>query len=329
MRVSVLVLSRHRVPLLARCLASVAAQDHDSFETVVLANGCAETAEFVRASHPDVRLIELPENVGSAPGRNRVAAAARGDTLVFLDDDGEIRAPDTLRRLESVLLALPGVGVLSMGLLDAGDDAPTGWARTLGPLPFACLHDVFAGGACAMRAEAFGASGGYMESFSGPSEEFGLAVRIHGAGWAVAHEPAIVFHHHVSKTDATWRRLVFLGYVNLQTIVWTHYPAPWHLFASAKALATHVWVELRLPGGCDVLGALSQGLRAAWRARRDRDPIPVGGLEALYAAKYYKAELPARLAPVRPGILRRIVGLRLRRKRLGVRKLPLPGTEDV
>ena len=61
-------------------LASVAAQDYAPLEVIVLANGCAETSALVRAEHPAVRLVELPENIGCAPGRNRIAVRVDAPT---------------------------------------------------------------------------------------------------------------------------------------------------------------------------------------------------------------------------------------------------------
>src|SRR5204862_2015336 len=127
-------------------------------------------------------------------GRNRVAADARGEFLLFLDDDGELRATDSVSKLVAAARADPHVGVVSMSLLNAASDEPTGWRRTLGRLPFACYHASFAGGASLMRREAFTTAGGYDEAFRGFGEEFDLTVRLYAAGFAVLHFPDVSFH---------------------------------------------------------------------------------------------------------------------------------------
>jgi GT2 family glycosyltransferase len=322
--VSVLVLSRRRTARLRALLASVAAQDYAPAEVRVLANGCAETAAMVRAEFPSVLVTELPENVGCAPGRNRIAAEAKGELLLFLDDDGELRATDIVSKCVAAIVADARVGVLSLSLFNAASDKPTGWRRTLGRLPFPCYHASFAGGACLARAKAFRDAGGYAEAFLGFGEEFDLTVRLYAAGWAVLHFPDAAFHHHVEKTDEEWRLQVSEGYAHLQFTIWRLYPAPWALLASAKALATQVWIDVRHHGGRHVLSEYAKSHRWAHAGRRVRAPVAIRALELLYFAKYFRVSSWDALDRAPRGLLRRVLFLRLRRKRLGLAKLPLP-----
>ena len=322
--VSVLVLSRRRPARLRALLASVAAQDYAPLELHVLANGCAETAALVRAEFPHVALTALPENAGCVAGRNRLAAAARGEFLVFLDDDGELRAADIVSKLLAAAQADARVGVVSMALFNAASDEPTGWRRTLGKLPFACYHASFAGGACLMRTAAFRAAGGYDEAFTGFGEEFDLTVRLYAAGWAVLHFPDAAFHHHVEKTDEEWRLQVADGYAHLQYTIWRLYPAPWWFLASMKALATQAWIDVRHHGARHVVSEIAKSCTWARRGGRARQPVPRRALELLYFAKYFRVMSWDELERAPPGLLRRVLFLRLRRKRLGVPKLPLP-----
>jgi GT2 family glycosyltransferase len=320
----VLVLSRRRPERLRALLESVARQDFAAMEVRVLSNGCAETAAFVRAEFPQAALVELPENIGCAPGRNRIAADARGELLLFLDDDGELRATDIVSKTVGAMRADPRVGVVSMSLYNAASDEPTGWRRTLGRLPYACYHASFAGGACLVRREAFRAAGGYAEAHTGFGEEFDLTVRLYAAGWAVLHFPDVAFHHHVEKTDDAWRLQVSDGYAHLQHTIWRLYPAPWMLLASMKALATQVWVDLRHHAGRHVVSEIAKSRRWARVGRRARAPVPRRALELLYFAKYYRVDSWDVLERAPRGLMRRVAWLRLKRKWLDVPKLPLP-----
>lgn len=322
--VSVLVLSRRRPARLRALLASVAAQDHPALEVRVLANGCPETAALVRAEFPAAALVELPENIGCAPGRNRIAAEAKGEMLLFLDDDGELRAPDIVSKLVAALSADARAGVVSMSLLNAASDEPTGWRRTLGRLPYSCYHASFAGGACLMRRQAFRDAGGYDEAFRGFGEEFDLTVRLYATGWAVVHCVDVAFHHHVEKTDEEWRQQVSEGYAHLQYTIWRLYPAPWCLFASGKALATQVWIDVRMHGARHVFAEISASHRWARAGRRARRPVAKRALELVYYAKYFRVTSWDVLERAPAGLIRRVLLLRIRRKRLDVPKLPLP-----
>lgn len=314
---SVLILSRRRTAKLRACLASVLAQEPAPAEVIVLSNGCPDTAALVRADYPQVRLIELAENVGCVRGRNRIAAEARGSELAFLDDDGEIRAPDTLAKCAAALARDPRVGVVSMGLLNAATDEPTGWRRTAGQLTVSCYHMSFAGGACVIRREAFEQAGRYCEAFDGFGEEFDLSVRLYAKGWAVLHFPEVFFHHHVEKTDEEWLRQMSEGYAHLQYTLWRLYPAPWWFLASMKALLVQLWIDVRHRGG----RRLFAEARAAhvWAHKGGRDgraagPVPVRALEMLYWAKYVYVRSWDELERAPRGLLRRVPFLRLRRR---------------
>ncbi len=293
-------------------------------EVRVLANGCAETAAIVRTEFPGVLLTELPENIGCAPGRNRVAAEARGEFLLFLDDDGELRAKDIVSKCVTAILGDPRVGVVSMSLYNAASDEPTGWRRTLGRLAYPCYHASFAGGACLVRRESFVAAGGYDEAFAGFGEEFDLTVRLYAADWAVLHFPGASFHHHVEKTDDEWRQQVSEGYAHLQYTIARLYPPPWRFCASMKALATQVWIDVRHHGGRHVFAEIAKSRRWARAGRRARHPVPIRALELLYFAKYFRVESWPVLETAPRGLMRRVLLFRIRRKWRDLAKLPLP-----
>lgn len=290
----------------------------------MLANGCPETAAIVSSEFPEITLVVEPENLGSAPGRNRVVRAARGRFLLFLDDDGELRSPDILGRLVVALDARPEAGLVSMALFDAEQDEPTGWRLRSAALDFSCFHSAFAGGACLVRAAAFRAAGGYSERFSGPGEEFDLTVRLYAADWPVVHFPEVAFHHHVDKSELDWMRLVAAGYAHLQNTIWRLYPAPWNVLASAKAFVTALYVDVRLCGGRLLLFDVREGFRHARDGLRQRRPVSATALAGLYAAKYYRVTTRDELRRARRGVLMRLPWLRLVRKLRRLPKLPAP-----
>ena len=101
-RLSVIVRSYNRLPALAELLEALVAQDHDSFEVVVI----EQTTEA--ASTDQVRLDELMRDarvrifryppLGGPGARNAGVRRARGDLLVFIDDDDLPASRDWLRR---------------------------------------------------------------------------------------------------------------------------------------------------------------------------------------------------------------------------------------
>lgn len=88
---------------LLRRLDAEAGSLDGAVEIVVLDDGTADAALTdrlagqIRAMALPARLITLPANEGRARGRNRLASAARGGNLLFLDSDMRPDRPDFLR----------------------------------------------------------------------------------------------------------------------------------------------------------------------------------------------------------------------------------------
>jgi glycosyltransferase involved in cell wall biosynthesis len=83
---SVVVPTYNRAPILARCLDALAAQDPAPDEVVVVDDGSIDDTPAVVESHDWVKAVRQ-ENAGRAAAKNAGVDAARGDVVLFLDDD--------------------------------------------------------------------------------------------------------------------------------------------------------------------------------------------------------------------------------------------------
>src|SRR5690242_1278529 len=108
---SVVVPTYQRGAALERCLDALASQtlERDRFEVIVVDDGSVtppRAAVARAAASLDVRLIEQA-NAGPASARNAGARAARGEYVVFTDDDC---IPDAgwLRAIDVVATCHPG-----------------------------------------------------------------------------------------------------------------------------------------------------------------------------------------------------------------------------
>ncbi|HZV83900.1 MAG TPA: glycosyltransferase [Brevundimonas sp.] len=115
--------------LLARLNAEATALN-GAVEIVLLDDGTGDLALTTRlTAHLQTmdlpaRLISLTANEGRAVGRNRLASAARGKSLLFLDSDMRPDNPAFLRRWsELVSAANPAVAFGGFSLLQAPDEA--------------------------------------------------------------------------------------------------------------------------------------------------------------------------------------------------------------
>ncbi len=87
MKVSCIIPTRDRCPMLMRALASVEGQRCRDLEIIVVDDGSTDgTAAEVSERFPHVRLVRR-SGVGPGPARNAGVAASRGDVLMFLDSD--------------------------------------------------------------------------------------------------------------------------------------------------------------------------------------------------------------------------------------------------
>jgi succinoglycan biosynthesis protein ExoA len=108
--ISICILAGHGSDMLEGCLESLSAQvDPPTFEVVVGGSGGAETEALVRRHFSDASVLVQPRG---HPGhsRNFLVAQARGELLLFLDDD-VIASPDLLRRLAEIAKCHPHVSV--------------------------------------------------------------------------------------------------------------------------------------------------------------------------------------------------------------------------
>ncbi len=99
------VRSYNRLPALLELLRLLLAQDHDSFEIVVVEQSTQRAGEDVAqldalARDPRLRVLQFPP-LGGPAARNTGVRHTRGDLLVFIDDDDLPVGTDWLVRHES------------------------------------------------------------------------------------------------------------------------------------------------------------------------------------------------------------------------------------
>jgi N-acetylglucosaminyl-diphospho-decaprenol L-rhamnosyltransferase len=209
--------SREHVPA---CLAALpAAVEGLGFETLVVDNASADgTVEWLRAHHPDVRVVQNAENRGFAAAVNQGAGEARGQALLLLNPDA-VPQPGSVARLWEAFRA--GAAVAGPQLLDPdGSPQPSAWdapglaavlfdvlmlrvvwprgghrplPASSGPVAVGCLS-----GACLLVGRSvFAGLGGLDEGFFLYHEDFDFCLRARAAGHHVWAVPAARVIHHV------------------------------------------------------------------------------------------------------------------------------------
>jgi GT2 family glycosyltransferase len=120
--VSVGIVTYHPDDLLARCIASVRAQDHPSITLHVWDNGStAQSRQLVESlTTPDERTCS-PDNLGFSGGHNALIRRATGAYYLCLNPDA-VLSPTYVRTIVTALEAAPDVGSATGRLLRLDDD---------------------------------------------------------------------------------------------------------------------------------------------------------------------------------------------------------------
>lgn len=195
---------------LRRCLEGLqrlALRDGD--EVLVADNRSAATRVPVSAGNDDrarVRVVAAPGRRAPGCARNRAAAVAGGEWLVFVDADAR-PAPDLLDGYFTVAPE-PRTGILAGAIVDVpGADTPAArHSARRGQLSQRVTLDragtPYAQSAnLAVRRSAFAAVGGFDER-ARAGEDADLCFRLAAAGWGLEERPRATVHHETRATLA-------------------------------------------------------------------------------------------------------------------------------
>jgi len=221
-RVSIVIPCWNKAELTLSCLQSLqATTDPALFEVIVVDNGSEDaTVQLARGEGPRFRVVRNEHNTGFGPACNQGAALARGDIVLFLNND-TVLLPGWLEPLVAALDEDDALGAVQPKLLypdgrlnDAGGLVFGGgepWIYGKGDPepeapPYSCRRAPdYASGAClAVRKAAFEEVGGFDDRFA-PAyyEDTDLSFALRAAGWRVLYEPASRVVHLEGGTAGT------------------------------------------------------------------------------------------------------------------------------
>lgn len=190
MTISVIIPAFQAARHLPRCLAALAASTRGPLEVIVVDDGSTDgTPDIARAA--GARVVPAAGGPsGPAAARNRGAANARGDLLVFLDADVAVHR-DTLSRFHDALASHPDVAAV-FGSYDDNPDHQ-GFVSQYRNLLHHFVHQqgrreasTFWAGCGAIRRDVFVDVGGFDERYRRPSiEDIELGGRLRAAGHRV------------------------------------------------------------------------------------------------------------------------------------------------
>lgn len=221
-RASLIISTWNGRPLLETCLPNVlraverSGGDH---EVIVVDDASTDdTVEFVRREFPQVRLLALARNLRFAGANNAAARLARGEVLVFLNNDMLV-APDFLdpllrhfgdpdvfavtAHIQMAARWVAGHEVSETGLVRGHFEDGFFVLRHEQPMSQAPARVIYAGGgSTAWRRDRFLELGGFDRLFR-PFyfEDLDVSYRAQKMGWSVLFEPRSLLEHKHRQTN--------------------------------------------------------------------------------------------------------------------------------
>jgi glycosyltransferase involved in cell wall biosynthesis len=220
-RVSLIIPTRNRVRKLANCLeAASSIKTSEPWELIVVDNASTDGTgglleDLVRNWTIPIRIVQVP-SPGASRARNAGIEAARGELLIFIDDDCYVR-PDIIDEYRKVFED-PALGFAGgRMLLHDPTDYPLTINETAEEKRFPAGRAIPCGmiqsGNLAIRRRVLEAVGGF-DTRLGPAtpvfsaEDWELIARIGASGWAGGYFPGpTVTHDHGRKHQEAKRRI--------------------------------------------------------------------------------------------------------------------------
>ena len=120
--VSIIIVNYNGKEYLQKCLESLMKINYKDFEVIIVDNNSTDDSiEFVKNTYPSVIIIKLEKNYGFAEPNNIGAKIAKGDFLLFLNNDTEV-SPNFIEKMVNVLNSDSKIAICQSLLLKPNND---------------------------------------------------------------------------------------------------------------------------------------------------------------------------------------------------------------
>jgi GT2 family glycosyltransferase len=213
--ISAVLVSWNRRELLQQAIRSLLEQQYPALEIIVVDNGSTDgSLEWLR-QNPAIHRIENRRNIGASVARNQGTRAARGEFVLYMDSDAELRTPGALARLVQYMQDNPDTAGAS-GIFfsdpaltqlwcwspcmdwEGNHDALASLSRKPNPPVLSTCFVLF-------RHRALREVGGFDEFFFYLYEDADLCDRLRKRGYRLHVDPEISILHHYAEPGRTRR----------------------------------------------------------------------------------------------------------------------------
>ncbi len=221
---SIIIANYNGQNYLSDCLSSLFETTHPNFEIIIVEDGSTdsslETISYFRKLHAIV-LIKNRHNLGLVASRNKAIERAKGDILIFLDNDTRVER-NWLTGLEETFSKSSQVGAAQCKIFDFKKKhiiqevgmkiiRQTGWGMTLGRGEADrgqynnSIEIVALGAALAVRKEVARQVNGFDEKLVHYTDDLDFSWRVWISGYRIVLSPKSFVYHYTKSHQPTWR----------------------------------------------------------------------------------------------------------------------------
>ncbi|MDH3735652.1 MAG: glycosyltransferase family 2 protein [Nitrosopumilus sp.] len=231
--VSIIIVNYNGKKFLDDCFDTLQKITYSNFEIILIDNNSTDNSiEFIKNRYPSTIIIKLEKNYGFAYPNNVGAKNAKGDFLLFLNNDTKVH-PDFISEMVDVLKKDSKIAICQSMLLkpDGGIDSSGDFVDHLGGVYSSKeqIHDIreilsARGASMMIRKEIFNKLKGFDEKFFVSFEDVDLGWRAWIFGYKVVVIPnSIVYHVGAQTTKKMGNELSFHGFKNLLAMKITNF----------------------------------------------------------------------------------------------------------
>jgi len=207
--VSVIIVNYNGKTYLEKCLESLMKINYKNYEIILVDNNSTDTSiEFVKNTYPSITIIKLNDNYGFAEPNNIGAKNAKGDYLLFLNNDTEVN-PNFIGEMIKVLQQDPQIAICQSLLLKPNGDVDSSgdFIDTMGRV-YSSKNKVnevkkilsARGASMMVRKDSFWDLGGFDKKFFASFEDVDLGWRAWIWGYKIVLVPNSIVYHKGGET---------------------------------------------------------------------------------------------------------------------------------
>ena len=254
--VSVIIVNYNGKSYLKKCLESIKKIDYDNLEIIVVDNNSTDgTIEFLVQNYPSIITLKLDQNYGFAKPNNMAAKIAKGEFLLFLNNDTEV-TPNFLTELTQVLVRNDQIGICQSLLLKPNGemDSSGDFIDKIGIVynskeKINAIREISSARAASMiiRKNIFEELHGFDEKFFVSFEDVDLGWRSWIKGYQVVINPKSVVYHYGGKThNSIKNEIAFHGLKNQLAMKITNFEPKYRINSLLKFFFVFGLRELKI-----------------------------------------------------------------------------------